>query len=58
MAGQTTFTVTDKRTDETFEYKRYHPSAAYSMKREGETKFTRIKKGLFMTAFRKSGMRV
>ena len=38
----TTWTVTDKTNDKTFHYKRYAPSGAYYMKREGDTRFNRV----------------
>ena len=43
MKGHT-FTVTDKVTGQTFDYKRYAPSGAYYMRRQGETKFTRVRR--------------
>ncbi len=36
--------VEDMVTGETFAYKRYAPSGAYYMKRQNETKFTRVKR--------------
>ena len=39
-----TWTVEDKTTGLTFTYKRYAPSGAYYMKREGEPSFRRVKR--------------
>ena len=36
------WSVKDMVTGETFEYKRYAPSGAYYMKRQGESRFTRV----------------
>lgn len=41
MKGHT-FTVTDQVTGQSFDYKRYAPSGAYYMRRQGDSRFTRV----------------
>jgi hypothetical protein len=43
MKGHT-WKVTDKVTGQIFDYKRYAPSGAYYMRREGDSAFTRVKR--------------
>ena len=52
MKGHT-WIVKDQVTGEQFTYKRYAPSGAYYMKREGDTAFTRVvRKELFKSLTR------
>jgi len=43
MKGHT-FEVTDRTTGQKFVYKRYDPSGAYYMKKEGDSRFTRVRR--------------
>ena len=38
------FTVSDQTTGQSFQYKRYACSGNYYMKRQGETRFTRVRR--------------
>lgn len=50
----TIWTVEDKVTGLVFWYKRYAPSGAYYMKRQGETKFTRVTRPEIFKSLHKS----
>ena len=51
MKGHT-WNVTDQTTGQRFFYKRYAPSGAYYMKREGERCFSRVKRAELFKSLR------
>ncbi len=56
MKGHT-FRVTDQTTGQTFEYKRYAPSGAYYMRREGEPRFNRVTRNELFKSLTKASVR-
>ena len=56
MRGHT-FTVIDQTTGQSFQYKRYAPCGNYYMKRENETRFTRVRRDELFKSLDKAHVR-